>query len=304
MLKTYLIELTLEELLPIDGEVSEKAQEIINKAKQESTYGFDLPVMNEILRNSEKLGSLKWTFKQIRSCSYCDKTYDYHTYPRSGRYHNKGDKNHDKPKYYYGIKFNEGFVTIQGSGDMCSECASKHNVIHRLIDYIIDNDLKIQIQKNDYRFTKYIKDDIRTCYECGNEMQESKMGRHNTMMGDGTYPSSCPTCGAESLPFGKSHKSTNKFVMIENPAFGSEILVNELKRVIEQYNKDADIKIKVFEIYNNPNHYLIWKENQNNHEIASFNIGNKIYRNRYGFEKQYQFLVDILEKYNYTEKIL
>lgn len=221
MIKTYSIDLTLEELLPLDGKVSDKAQEIINKAKQESSYGFDLPVMNEILRNSEKSGMLTWRYKQVRSCSYCDKTYDYYTYPRSGRYHNKGDKNYDKPKYYSGIAFNEGFVTIQGYGDMCSECASKHDVIHRLIDYIIDNDLKIQIQKNDYRITKYLKDDIRICYQCGNEMQESKMGRKSTLMGDGTFPSKCPGCGAESSVFGKSHKTTNKYVMIENPAFKS-----------------------------------------------------------------------------------
>lgn len=264
MLKIYPIELTLEELLLIDGKVSEKAQEVINKAKQESTYGFDLPIMNEILRNSEKLGSLTWRYKQIRSCSYCDKKYDYHEYPRNGRYHNKGDKNYNKPKYYSGIAFNEGFVTIQGYGDMCSECASKHNVIHRLIDYIIDNDLKVQIQKNDYRFTKYIKDD-------------------------------------------KSHKTTNKFAMIENPAFGSEILINEIKKEIEQYNKEKekDIKIKVFEIYNKPNHFLIWTEGQNNRdnrEVIGFNLESKIYSKKYGFKEQHQNLVNILEKYNYISK--
>ena len=33
-------------LWTIDGKVYEKAQEVINKAKQESTYGFELPIMN------------------------------------------------------------------------------------------------------------------------------------------------------------------------------------------------------------------------------------------------------------------
>lgn len=299
MLKTYKLELTLEELLPIDGKVSEKTQEIINKAKQESTYGFELPVMNEVLRKSEKLGSFTWRFKQIRSCNYCDKKYDYHEYPRSGRYHKKGDKNHNKPIYYSGIAFNEGFVTFQGQGDICSECASKHNVIYRLIDYILDNDLKVEIQKNDYRFTKYLKDDIRICYECGNEMQESKMGKHSTLMGDGTYPSSCPACGAESLPFGRSHKITNKFVMIKNPTFKSEILLNELKNEIEQYNKNNNIKIKVFEVYNKRNEFLIWTEESNHQEIVSFNVIKKTYKKEWNFEKQYQFLINILEKYNY-----
>jgi len=210
--KLYKIKLLFSELQLIDGKVSEETQKVINKAKQENSYGFELPVMNEILRKSEEIGTLTWRYKSIQSCKYCDKKYDYYTYPRSGRYHRKGDKNYSKPKHYSGIAFNEGFVTIAGHGDMCSECASKYDVVHRLIDYILDNDLKIQIQKNDYKPTKYIKDEIRICYECGKEIQESKMGKLRAIMG-GSYPGKCPHCGAESLAFGRSHKVTDKFVM-------------------------------------------------------------------------------------------
>lgn len=211
MTKLYEVKLTLEELLIVDGKVSNDAQKVIETAKKESSFGFELPVMNEILRQSEQKGTLTWTYKPIRSCGYCDKKSDYHTYPRSGRNHRKGDKNFDKPIYYSGIKFNEGFVTIQGYGDMCIECCNKYNVINRLIDYIVDNDLKIQIKKNDHREGKYLKDDIHICYSCNREMQESKMGRERTISGDGTYPSTCPNCGAKSSMFGKSHKTTNMF---------------------------------------------------------------------------------------------
>lgn len=162
--KTYEIKLTFDELKALDGTVSEIAQKIIDLAKKEQSFGFSLPVLNEILRNAEEKGRLTWTYKSIRSCEYCDKKYDYAKYPRSGKYHRKGDKNLNKPLYYSGIKFNEGFVTIQGLGDMCRECCDKHDVIHQLIDYILDNDLHIEIQKNDYRDSKYLKDDIRICY--------------------------------------------------------------------------------------------------------------------------------------------
>lgn len=300
MIKTYEIKLTLEELLPLDGKVSEQAQKIINKAKQESTYGFDLPVMNEILRDSEKSGKLTWTYKQIRSCSYCDKSYDYHEYPRSGRYHRKGEKNYDKPKYYSGIKFNEGFITIQGNGDMCSECATKHNVIHRLIDYIINNDLKTQIQKNDYKFSKYIKDDIRICYKCGNEMQESEMGRERTFMGDGTFPSTCPSCKAGSSGFGNNHKTTNKFVMIKNPAFDAQEMINELKIEVEKHNSNNDIKLKLFEVYNRPNNFIIWIDDQYNKEVIKFNIDSKKYINGSYCSIGNNIFEDIINKYNYS----
>lgn len=215
MEKLYSVKLSFNELQLISGKVSEDAQKVIDKAKQESSYGFELPIMNEILRKSEETGKLTWRYKQIRDCDYCDKKRDYYTYPRDSRYHRKGDPNYDKPMYYCGIAFNEGFITISGMGDMCTDCVEEHNVIHRLIDYIIDNDLKIEIQKNDYKESKYTKDEIRICYECGEEMQESKMGRLPAMMG-GYYSGECPFCHAKSLPFGRSHKVTNKFVMIPN----------------------------------------------------------------------------------------
>lgn len=132
--KTYSIDLVLNELILLDGKVSDKAQIIIDKAKQESSYGLELPIMNEILRKAEENGKLTWRYKSIRSCNYCDKPRTYHTYPRNTKYHSKGDNNYDKPIYYKGIVFNEGFVTIQGKGDMCVDCEKKYNVIHRLID--------------------------------------------------------------------------------------------------------------------------------------------------------------------------
>lgn len=38
-------------------------------------------------------------------------------------------------------------------------------------------------------------------------------------MGDGSYPSRCPKCDANSSLFGRSHKVTNKFEHIINPKF-------------------------------------------------------------------------------------
>lgn len=215
----YDVQLSYEELILLDGAVSENAQAVIEIAKKEHSIGFDLPVMNEILRKAEETGKLTWKFKSIRSCSHCDKKYAYAKYPRSGRYHNKGDSNWDKPIHYQGVKFNEGGVTVAGSGDMCADCFKKHNVLDQLIHYILDNDLKIHIQKNDIGTTKYLKDDVRVCFECKEEMLESEMGRERTMMGDGTYAATCPHCGAKSLPFGRTHGSSDRVVHRLNPKF-------------------------------------------------------------------------------------
>jgi hypothetical protein len=86
--------------------------------------------------------------------------------------------------------------------------------VESLIDYVLDRDLKIEIQKNNYKVTRYIKDDVRVCFNCKKEIQESKMGLLPALMG-GEYRGKCPECGAESKPFGQSHEVTNKFIMIK-----------------------------------------------------------------------------------------
>jgi DNA-directed RNA polymerase subunit RPC12/RpoP len=212
--KKYKVELLYNELLLLDGHINDETQKIIDTAKVEHSIGFELPFMNEVIVSSLKRGTLKWTFKEIRSCPFCDKKYNYYVYPRSGRYHRKGDINHNAPKYYSGIAFNEGFITIKGCGDICQECAKKYNVIEKLCKYIIEKDLPIEIQKNNFYETQYRKDNIKICYECKKEMQESMMGKLPALM-QGEYPGKCPHCGAKSLLFGKSHEVTSKFVMIK-----------------------------------------------------------------------------------------
>lgn len=259
--------------------------------------------MNEILKQAEKIGKLTWSNKQIRSCDYCDKKYDYYKYPRNGRYHRKGEKNFDKPIYYSGIKFNEGFVIMKGYGDMCLECCSKHDVKQRLIDYIIEHDLKVEIMKNDYKPGKYLKDDIRICFDCGEEMLESKMSKERTLMGDGYYPSGCPKCGAKSLPFGKSHKITNKFGFIKNPESFDEVV--EIKNLVSEYNKDKekDERLSFWQSKkSNTSFYVEETKWTNGHrEVIQFGTTGKKFTVGYFYKDKCEDFKEILLKHGYIE---
>lgn len=302
--KLFKVELPLNELLKLDGNVPEVIQKVIDEAKKESSYGFDLPVMNEILKQSEKAGKLTWSNKQIRSCDYCDKKYDYYRYPRSGKYHSKGDKNFDKPIYYSGIKFNEGFITIQGYGDMCSECCSTYKVKERLIDYIIEHDLKIQIMKNDYKLGKYLRDDIRICFDCGEEMLESKMSKERTLMGDGYYPSGCPKCGAKSIPFGRSHKTTNKFGFIDNPEAKQE--VKEIKEFIHKHNQDLDKsdKVSFYQSRDSISSFYVERVEQSGWWLNKplwFNTNSKKFTIGNDYKETFKSIEELLLKFGYEE---
>lgn len=219
-IKTYKTDLTHEELVLLDGKVRNSVQEVIDLAKEENSIGFDFPLINEIIRNAKKAGKLTWSRKSIRYCSHCKQSAGYAKYTRNGRYHRKGEPNHKRPLTFSGFKFNPGFITIKRHGDCCATCEKKHKVIENAIGYIINNNLQIQLPAYTNRYVEGItsrwqKDPIRICFKCKKEAYESEMGKSRTLMNDGYYPSKCPHCKAESTPFGRSHKSTDKFRMIE-----------------------------------------------------------------------------------------
>lgn len=273
--KRYSVRLSWEELKLLDGQVNEEAQKIINQAKIEADIGFDLPIMNEILRKSLEKGTLTWTRKSIRSCSYCDKKYTYQQYTRNSRYHNKGELNYDKPLYYAGVAFNEGFVTMQGVGDMCWECCVKHQVIETLIEYILKNDLKVQIQHNSYKPGKYLKDAIVVCKDCGNEFPESTMGREPTYF-SGTYPSRCPHCQSKN-----TSKKRNEFTFILNPRGLPEVLLIESsvkeynQRLGETANQDG---FEFYQSQRNPDEFIVEKRYSNRFQLLRFNTHKKTFR--------------------------
>ena len=188
-------------------------QAIVNQAKEENAYGLD-PFCNEVLRKAVERGELTWGSKKIRCCTQCDnKPSGYYTYPRNGRYHRKGDKNYDAPFSYSGIEPFQGFIIFTGTSGVCRDCWY-NKYLPEIVHYITDNNLPVQLQKNDIAATRWTKDSIRVCFECGEEMYESEMGTSRTLMGDGTYKSTCPHCGAEETIFGRHHKSTDKFRML------------------------------------------------------------------------------------------
>lgn len=221
----YTVTLSYDELILLNGKVDEKVQKTIDNAINENSMGFEIPVMGEIITKSLEKGTFSFRYKQINRCGFCDKKATYYRRTRNSKWHNKGDFDYSKPMKYNGVKFNEGFVTIEGNGDMCTDCCKKYDVINTIQKYIIDNDLKIEIVSRDFT-SKYLKDDVRTCFECGEEMFESEMGTSPVMMGGGSYPSTCPKCKAHSQAFGKSHGMTNKFGFILNEKWVKE---NEFK---------------------------------------------------------------------------
>ncbi|RKO61758.1 FmdB family zinc ribbon protein [Caldibacillus debilis] len=292
--KLYSVKLTYEELKILDGKVNEEAQKIIEIAKMEAGFGFELHVMNEILAKAVETGRLTWRLKQIRSCPYCDKKRTYHTYTRSTPYHSKGDLNYNRPYYYGGIAFNEGFFTIKGVGDMCIECCKLHHVIERLVDYIWDHDLKIEVQENDHRPTKYLKDSVYVCQECGTETAESKMVWKPAVF-QGWYPAACPHCGSEKV------EKTEKAEFILNPELLPEV---ELIRKDLGFNEHTKGTIRFFKNRSMPYVFTVLADSPfGEGTIIRFHTEKKQYTNgSWSDETVFDRVAKILEAAGYERK--
>lgn len=211
-MKKYCVYLTYDEIMFLDGKVGEKSQKVIEQAKKENSFGLD-DFCNEVLRIAVERGELTWGTQKISCCEHCsDKPKGYYKYSRSSRYHRKGDIDYDHPYSYIGVKPFQGFVIFQGLPGVCVDCW-KNKYLPKIVKYIVDNDLPVELQKNDIEETKWKKDKVRICCDCKQEMYESEMRRNPVWIGNGTYPSACPHCGTES-GFGRTHETTDKFRMI------------------------------------------------------------------------------------------
>src|SRR5690606_29356435 len=62
---------------------------------------------------------------------------------------------------------------------------------------------------------KRVKYQRRRCKKCGWEGHEGQMGRLPTMLGDGTYPGKCPSCGEKSGWLRDTFETLDGFDVVE-----------------------------------------------------------------------------------------
>ena len=152
----------------------------------------------------------------IGRCEVCRRYSTFETYQigkRKGR-----PKRTEGGVYLYGIKLDGGIIGVTmggklyGDGVVCDDC---YTILRPFLLQVL-RDLKILA---DYKSIDsecpYRKDNQVECFNCHELVYESEMGRLPTLIGNGSYPGVCPHCGAKSLPFGKNHKSTSNFRIIE-----------------------------------------------------------------------------------------
>lgn len=204
---TY-VSLTDQELAVLDGRCSAKVQAEVEDAKLRLAAVAASPGVNpaiagfvaDVLAEATKNGRLVYRWQQLRHCSVCKADRGYATYPRSSRYHRKGDPNYCKPLYLQGVELARRAITIQGNVSVgcCRACweVAKPLVITALEGIRAEVPEGITGKPPAWRYSE-----MMNCKACGWTGPELKMHLLPALM-SGTYRGGCPACPAENRPLG------------------------------------------------------------------------------------------------------
>lgn len=215
------VSLNDDEMLLLDGKCSEEVQAKVNivksqiamKAKLTSIKPEFASFIADTVERAKTYGALSCTYKGLRYCKVCNATAGYALYTRSTRWHRKGDKNMDRPLTLSGIELAQGFISFQGYANLgcCNKCWAEIKPL--LVKELegVEAEIPTSITGKPPEFKKY---DNRKCTVCGWTGHEGLMGRSCTLMGDGTYPSTCPKCNQKDGLFEHKINSAPGFAVL------------------------------------------------------------------------------------------
>lgn len=209
------------ELVLLDGRCRPEIQARVDQAKARLASIAANPELPEPVakfladaRNeAENTGKLVWRHIRLRSCSVCKKQAGYAKYTRYGRYHKKGDDNHDRPLTFAGYELADRSVTIRNYATLgcCHECWMRiqPELARTLSD--VRAEIAEQITGRPPTLIRYKN---RQCTKCGWTGHEGEMRKLPTLMGDGYYAGGCPKCQAESTLFGNDIKLIDGYTVV------------------------------------------------------------------------------------------
>jgi len=200
------VELTDEELLLLDGKVSPEIQTLIDNIRDrlliEKKYSelseLEAKLIQDVVEEAKKTYLLIFQYKRLRHCSTCNKSAGYAVYKRSSRHHRKGEPNYDKPLTFLGVELAKRFITWQGHATLgcCDSCFKKLQpyLTTALVGFPVELPEELYAE-GEFKYKAYR---LAECTKCGWKGHEGQMGKSRTVMGNGFYPNTCPSCKSKN----------------------------------------------------------------------------------------------------------
>jgi len=202
------VHLTDDEFVVLDGRCTNETQAKVNAAKARvaarGAYGHLTPgvagLIADAVAEATEHGLLWFANRRIDRCRICKTSAGYAPYKSGPR---KGKPNYGRPLTLHGIELADRFVTVQGhiTCGGCTDCVNA--ALPDLREAL--RGIKVQLPAQLYTDgePRWVRHRNRQCTSCGWTGHEGEMTRARTLMGDGTYPAGCPSCGTEN-GFGRS----------------------------------------------------------------------------------------------------
>lgn len=205
--KLYNVKLTLDELLLLDNKCNSEVQKEVDNAKRvKMLINTELTepearFINDIIQELSTNGKLIFRYVGLNHDSYSGKSCGYAQYTRRSRYHHRGEIDYSKPIPFNGYEFADRCVRMTGYANLGCSKEFYEKIKSKLLEHLKDikGEIPKEITGHEPRWKKY---DKRKCNKCGWTGNEKEMGRSPCIM-EGTYPSTCPKCGAKNQIFQK-----------------------------------------------------------------------------------------------------
>lgn len=205
-MKTTKIELTDEELVILDGQVSEDAQAVVSaalareamKAKRGDLDPGVAGFVADAVTRARQTGKLVLRGDNLRKCDVCGRSAGYVKFKSGPR---RGRDDHKRPRTFRGVDLAEAFFRVKGYAVLgaCGECWSRAQEAVR--EELAD--VRAELPAGLAGPTRFIRHAKRKCSQCGWEGHEGQMRQLPAMM-SGRYAGGCPECPAENKPFGRT----------------------------------------------------------------------------------------------------
>lgn len=200
----YDAKLSADEMLLLDGRCRPEVQTVVESARRAiSLRSMGLPdglakMASAIVDVALTDGRLIYSPTRIRYCPCCGRSDGYWPVARSTRYKTKGRPDYDKPKTFPARELQRRFVVIQHSiyAGFCDRCEPQMLPVLRTLLAEVKAEIPEALSG---RPSAWIWQRNRHCKQCGWTGHEGEMKRSRALMGDGTFPSGCPSCGAGGM---------------------------------------------------------------------------------------------------------
>lgn len=195
------VTLTDDELRALSGRCRPETQTKVTAALMRIAARTDYPdlppalagLIADVFGEARDTGQLIYQRRPITRCRLCRAESTYAPFKSGPR---RGQPNYSKPRPVQGVELAHRFVSVNMHVTLggCLTCVER--CVPAICAALVGVPVAVPDKLRALGQPRRVRHDNRHCKKCGWTGHEGQMRYERTLMGDGTFPSKCPDCGA------------------------------------------------------------------------------------------------------------